>query len=230
MRDSASTTRTTPGTGSAVPASPFYGQSTYAGVYGGVTYTGQPFNQLPSMTVGANDPDVAFTNVSPRVGVNVDLTGSGHSVLKFYYARYVGQLGAGAVPGAGAIALVYAPVVLTYVRYPWVDLNGDRFIQGNEVVLTPVPLSSTSGYDYRNPSSATTSGTVDPKLSADHSDEIVVSVEQATGARFRGERELHLAAVRQLPLERQDQLDQHRLRAHRATSRPGARRGPGATP
>ena len=166
------------GNPSAVPASPFYGQSTYAGVYGGVTYTGQPFNQLPSMTVGAIDPDVAFTNVSPRMGLSVDLTGSGRSVVKIHYARYVGQLGAGPVPGAGPIALVYAPVALTYVRYPWVDLSGDRFIQAGEIVLTPVPLSWTAGYDYRNPSSATTSGTVDPQLRADYSNEILVSFDR----------------------------------------------------
>jgi hypothetical protein len=166
--------------GGAVPASPFYGQSTFAGVYGGVTYTGQPFNQLPSMTVGAIDPDVAFTNVSPRVGVTVDLAGSGRSVVKFHYARYVGQLGAGPVPGAGPIALVYSTGGggLTYVRYPWVDLNGDRFIQANEIVLTPVPLSWTSGYDYGDPSRVTSSGSVDPKLSADHSDEIIVSFDR----------------------------------------------------
>jgi hypothetical protein len=163
---------------STVPASPFYGQSTFAGVYGGVTYTGQPFTQLPSMTFGGVDPDVAFTNVSPRAGVSVDLTGSGHSVLKFYYARYVGQLGAGPVPGAGPIALVYNTVASTYVRYPWVDLNGDRFIQASEIVLTPVPLSWTSGYDYTNPSWVTTSGSVDPNLSADHSQEIIVSVDR----------------------------------------------------
>ncbi|MBE3131919.1 MAG: hypothetical protein IMZ55_00455 [Acidobacteria bacterium] len=162
------------GNAATVPAHPFYGQPTYAGAYGEGTYTGQPFNQLPAISFGGADPDVAFNTVSPRAGVSVDLTGTGHAVLKFYFARYAGQLGA----GSGPIAMVYNPVAPTSVMYPWVDLNHDRFIQANEVVLTAVPLSWTSGYDYNNPSKMTTSGTVDPKLSADHATEIIVGVEK----------------------------------------------------
>lgn len=157
-----------------VPASPFYGQPTYTGVSGGTAYTGQPFNQLPAIAFGGFDPPVSFNDVSPRAGVIVDLTGTGHTVLKFNFARYVGQLGY----GKGPIAAVKSPAGLTYVTYPWVDVNGDGYIQPNEIVLTAVPLGRTPGYDYNNPSSIATSGDVDPHLSADQANEIVLSLEK----------------------------------------------------
>ncbi len=155
-----------------VDASPFFGQTTFAGVYGGVTYTGAPFNQLPTISFPGAEAGVAFKNWSPRLGVTYDLLGNGRNVLKFNYARYVSQL------GTGGISSTYNTVVTTYVRYPWVDLNSDKVIQANEIVLRSVPLSSTSGYDYNNPSKTSTTGKVDPGLSQDHSDEILVSFDK----------------------------------------------------
>jgi hypothetical protein len=157
----------------AVPASPFHGQPTYAGLYLGTRFTGQPFNQLPGISFAGQDPDAAFDTVSPRAGVSIDLTGNGKTVLKFSFARYAGQLG-----GSASIAAVYNPVVFNNVTYPWIDLNGDGVIQAAEIVLTPVPVSWPAGYDYKNPSKATTSATADPSLSAERASEIIVSVER----------------------------------------------------
>lgn len=154
-----------------VKASPFYGQATFAGVYSGATYTGQPFQQLPTITFGGADAGVAFKTWSPRVGVSYDVNGNGHTVIKANYARYVGQL------GTGDMSSTYNTVVSTYVRYPWVDLNGDQFVQANEIVMTSAPLSWTSGYDYKNPANATTTGTVNPNLTDDRTDEVLVGFE-----------------------------------------------------
>lgn len=162
----------------AVPASPFYGQPTYAGMYRGIVYPGAAFNQLPSVAFAGAGPDVSFNTFSPRAGVSVDLTGTGRTVLKVSFARYVGQLGA----GNGPIAMVGNPGTLTSVTYPWVDLNGDRFVQANEIVLTGAPLSWTTGYDYANPSK--TAGTVDASLSADRTTEIIVSVDRQFASEF----------------------------------------------
>lgn len=155
-----------------VAASEFFGKPTYAGVYSGTTYTGAAFNQLPGISFGGYNPDVAWKNFSPRFGLTYDVTGNGRNVAKFSYAKYVGQL------GSGGLAYVYNPVALTYVRYPWVDLNGDKYIQANEVVLTAKPLSSTTGYDYNNPAKTTTSGTIDPNLTADRTDELLISFDK----------------------------------------------------
>jgi len=167
-----------------VDASPFYGAATYAGVYNGVTYTGKPFNQLPALTFAgakARGTDTLwFRNFSPRVGLTYDLTGRGRDVLKFNYAKYVGQLGG----NSGMMSPTYTTTNLTYVRYPWVDVNGDKFVQADEIVLTAVPLGYTSGYDYNNPTSVKTTGTVDPNLVADQANEILVSFDKQIGTDF----------------------------------------------
>src|SRR5262249_47125716 len=161
-----------------VAASPFFGQPTFAGVYNNVTYTGQPFGQLPAISFAGADAGVAFKNWSPRAGVTYDVNGDGRTVLKFNYARYVGQL------TTGDISSTYNTVVASYVRYPWVDLNADRFIQSNEIVLSAAPLSWTTGYDYANPSKTVTSGTVDPNLTADTTDEIIMTLDRQLASQF----------------------------------------------
>ncbi len=165
-----------------VDASPFFGKPTFAGVYKGVTYTGEPFNQLPGMGfAGAKalgDKAHWFKDVSPRIGITYDLTGNGRNVVKFNYARYVGQLGG----NSGLMATRYNTLGLTYVRYPWVDLDSNGFISPNEVVLTKAPLSYTSGYNYLNPGQTTTTGTVDPNLSDDKADELLFSFDKQLGS------------------------------------------------
>jgi hypothetical protein len=160
------------------PPSPFYGKATYAGVYNGVTYSGAPFNQLPALSFQGADAGVAFKNWSPRLGFTYDLTGDGRNVAKFNYSHYVSQ------NGTGSLSSTYNTVVLTQVRYPWVDLNNDGFIQANEVVLTAAPLSWTSGYDYNNPSATSTTGKVDPSLRMDTTNEFLVSFDRQIGSQF----------------------------------------------
>jgi len=161
------------------PANPFYGKATYAGVYSGVTYTGATFNQLPALPFKGANTGIIFKNWSPRVGVTYDLVGDGRSVVKFNYAHYVSQLGSN-----GTLAGVYNTVVSTLVRYPWVDANNDGFVQANEVVLTAAPLSWTGGYDYNNPTATTTTGTVDPNLKMETTDELLVSFDKQIGREF----------------------------------------------
>ena len=161
-----------------VDASPFYGKATYAGVYNGVTYPGVTFNQLPELTFAGAEAGLSFKNWSPRIGLTYDLVGNGRSVAKFNYSRYVGQL------GTGTLSSTYNTVSATQVRYPWVDLNNDKFIQANEVVLTAVPLTYTSGYDYNNPTATSTRGKVDPNITAETTDEILLSFDKQIGNQF----------------------------------------------
>ena len=188
-----------------VDATPFYGQPTYAGVYGGVTYTGAAFNQLPALSFGGKSAGVPYKTFSPRVGITYDLTGNGRNVVKFNYAKYVEQL------GSGGLAYVYNTVTTTYVRYPWVDVNGDKFVQTNEVVLKSVPLSYSSGYDYNNPSKTTHDGQHRPEPDAEPHRRDPLQLRPADQPRLRGERQLHLAEVRELLLVRYAQLGHQQL-------------------
>ncbi|MFB3855314.1 MAG: carboxypeptidase regulatory-like domain-containing protein [Vicinamibacterales bacterium] len=177
-----------------VAASPFFGQPTFAGVYddGGAynglyngTYSGLAFSQLPAASFpGAKalgDKGLWFKDISPRLGVTYDLLGDGRNVVKFNYARYVGQLGG----NSGLMSTRYNTLALTLVRYPWVDLNSDRVVQANEVVLLGekgfAPLAYTSGYDYNDPGKTTTTGKVDPNLTNDYADEILLGFDKQVG-------------------------------------------------
>lgn len=162
-----------------VSANPFFGQATYAGVYNNVTYAGLPFNQLPALTFPGHDSGgVAYKNFSPRIGFTYDVLGNGKNVVRLNYARYVSQL------GSGTLSSTYNTVGATLVRYPWIDLSGDRFVQANEIVLTAVPLTWTSGYDYRNPTLTTTTGCNDPNLTAARTDEVLVGFDRQLGNDF----------------------------------------------
>jgi hypothetical protein len=169
---------------SSVEANPFYGLPTYAGVYSGVTYTGAPFNQLPALSFpGARalgDKDLWFKNISPRLGFTYDVLGDGKNVVRFNFARYVNQLGGNSLQ----MSSTYNTVGTTLVRYPWVDVNRDGYIQANEIVLTAVPLSWTSGYDYNNPTKATTSGTNDGNMTTPVTNEILVGFDKQVGNDF----------------------------------------------
>jgi hypothetical protein len=168
-------------------AHPFYGQATFAGTYndGGLfagryngTYTGATFAQLTEMTFPGAEAGVAWKNWSPRLGFTYDVTGDGRNVAKFNYARYVGQL------GTGTMSSTYNTLGTTLVRYPWVDVNGDKSVSANEVVYLAIPLSYSGGYNYNNPTQTTTTGKVDPNLSADKTDEFLVSFDREIGPEF----------------------------------------------
>lgn len=144
---------------SIVAAHPFFGQT---------TQTGAPFNQLPAVNFAGADGGVTFTDLVPRLGFSYDVKGDGRNVIKANYARYAAQL------GDGDIASTYNPVVATFVRYPWTDLNGDKFVQPGEVNITGNPLAQTGGYNAANPSALVTSGKNDPNLTNEHVDELIV--------------------------------------------------------
>ena len=130
------------------------------------------------MTFPGAEAGLAWKDWSPRIGLTYDLTGDGRNVVKFSYGRYVGQL------GTGNMSSTYNTLVTTYVRYPWVDVNGDKSVTANEVVLTPIPLNSTGGYNYNNPTQTSTTGKVDPDLTSDKTDEILVSFDREIGPEF----------------------------------------------
>ena len=83
--------------------------------------------QLPSVNFPGAEAGVTWNDVSPRLGMTYDLTGDGKSVFQASYSLYYGQM----APGQLSAELAATGAVM--VRYPWVDRDGDKFVQPNEV-------------------------------------------------------------------------------------------------
>jgi hypothetical protein len=137
---------------------------------------------LPAVSFPGADPRVIFHNFSPRVGFTYDLAGNGKMLARANYAMYFGQVGTSGVSGQ------VNPVTRVSVRYPWIDLNGDKFVQANEVQLGTnggkTPLAVTGNWDPNNPANPGTANTVDPNFKNDRTDEFILGVDHEVGAGF----------------------------------------------
>ena len=134
---------------------------------------------LPGLNFGGADPGVSFNNLSPRVGATYNLDGGGKTLLRANYAMYYGQV------GNGGVASIINPVSATTLRYPWVDLNGDKFVQANEVTLSANPVALVAGnWSSANPGNTVSANSVDPNLRNDKTQEVIVGFDREVGAGF----------------------------------------------
>ena len=107
---------------------------------------------------GETDDLITWTNVSPRLGVIYDLTGSAKTLLKANYARYYWQIFTTKTAQASLAG------TRTY-RYTWNDLNSDRRFTTNELG----PLRSLDD-------PATRPVAIDPDLKPTYTDELTASI------------------------------------------------------
>ncbi|HEX6163411.1 MAG TPA: carboxypeptidase regulatory-like domain-containing protein, partial [Vicinamibacterales bacterium] len=108
---------------------------------------------LPAVDFPGADSGVSFFDISPRLGATYDLSGDGKTIVKSNYAVYW---------GTGITTAQYVtPVTEVSLRFPWTDLNNDRFVQRNELNLAQ-RLNLTGNYDPANPASPKSATTVDP--------------------------------------------------------------------
>ena len=146
-------------------------------------------NVLPAVTFAGADPGVKFNNLSPRLGLTYDLTNDSKTILRANYATYYGQV------GTGGVSSEINPVTRVSIRYPWIDLNHDGFVQANEIYNTAGALLANGGnpasdlaltgnWNPAAPGSPTTINTVDPNLKNDRTDEIIFGVDRELGAGF----------------------------------------------
>jgi hypothetical protein len=137
---------------------------------------------LPAVSFPGADPKVIFHNVSPRVGLTYSLSDDGKTLTRANYAMYFGQVGTAGVSGQ------VNPVTRVSVRYPWIDLNNDKFVQANEIQLGAnggrTPLAVTGNWDPNNPANPGTANTVDPNYKNDRTDEFIVGIDREIGAGF----------------------------------------------
>jgi hypothetical protein len=133
--------------------------------------------QLPAVSFPGADAGVVWTDFSPRLGLTYDLTGDGKTVFSSSYAAYYGQMAPGQLSG------VLAATGAIQVRYPWTDLNGDRFVSANELDLNTI-LARSPAYDPANPGNFRTAGTVDPNVKSDRTREFIAGFDRQIGTQM----------------------------------------------
>jgi hypothetical protein len=133
---------------------------------------------MPAVDFRGADAGVTWKDFSPRVGFTYDLKGDGRNVVSSSYATYFGQM------APGQLSNQLASTGAVFVRYPWNDLNGDQFVQANEV-NTAVPfLSKSVAYDPANPTSTTSPTRVDPNIKNDRTREFIVGFDRQVGSQM----------------------------------------------
>jgi hypothetical protein len=128
-------------------------------------------NILGAGTYNGGDNVYSFTDISPRIGMSYALNESRKTVLRANVARYGAQLSYGNVTRVN-------PLGSTYRTYPWIDANGDKFVQKTEVITTGGPISSVGGSASSSPNA------IDQNMNNRHDDEFVLGIDHELGANF----------------------------------------------
>ena len=137
------------------------------------------FRQLmPAIDFQGADAGVVWKDLSPRLGATYDIKGDGKSVLSSSYAIYYGQM------APGGLSNQLASTAAVWVRYPWTDTNGDRFVQPNEVNTSVPFLAKHVNYDPANPTSTASPTRVDPNIKNDRTREFIVGFDRQVGSQM----------------------------------------------
>jgi hypothetical protein len=125
---------------------------------------------LPALSYpGNSDYIINWKDWSPRVGMSYAFDDQQKTVARVSYARYAEQLSFGNVT-------VENPVAAGALAYSWNDLNGDRYVQANEVLLDEFQYNY-GGVNPQNPGEASTPLKIDRNYQAAKSHEIVAGVD-----------------------------------------------------
>ncbi len=127
-------------------------------------------NVVPAVSYGGDsDYPIDWKDFSPRVGVSYALGESRKTVARASYARYANQLQFKDVQ-------LENPVAPGFLAYAWNDINGDRFVQPDEVLFDQYQYNY--NIDPANPGGAgQTPNRIDRDYTAAHTDEFVAGID-----------------------------------------------------
>lgn len=125
---------------------------------------------LPALSFGGADSGLVYTDVSPRLGLTLDIFGTGKTVAKASTAIYYGQ--------GNTTSNVLNPLATSTIVAPWDDLNGDLAVQRNELDLAVDSLLSWSNWNPTDPAAlANINDVIDPNLRNDRTREAIVGID-----------------------------------------------------
>ncbi|MEO8361064.1 MAG: carboxypeptidase regulatory-like domain-containing protein [Vicinamibacteria bacterium] len=127
---------------------------------------------LPAGNYGGGDNVYDYTDISPRIGMSYALNESRKTVLRASVARYGAQLSYGNVTRVN-------PLGNTVRGYGWNDLNGDRFVQPNEVDVNGPLVVSVGGAQ-----AGSSPNVVDKNLKNRSDNEFVLGVDHELASNF----------------------------------------------
>jgi hypothetical protein len=128
---------------------------------------------VPGFAFNGYDSPFTWNNLSPRAGITYSLDQNKKTVLRASYSRYAGQL------ETGTIGAVNPSSTAGSVTYKWQDLNGDHFVQPNEVLFGAANfITAGGGFNPANPTSVTSANVLDPNLKAPKTNSVVVGIER----------------------------------------------------
>jgi hypothetical protein len=133
-------------------------------------------NLLPALEYQGDRKDlIRWSDVSPRLGMSYALDADRRTVLRASFARYAGQLSYGDIQREN-------PVAISWLYYPWTDLNGDRFPQADEVDTSTLIAGNVD--PERAGDVGSTAGKIDRDLGAKHDYELVLGIDRELAANF----------------------------------------------
>ena len=119
----------------------------------------EPNKAFPNLVPGVKFPGYTtpftFNNISPRIGMTYALDEARRTLVRASYSTAPGQL------YAGLVGYMNPSASVGFVRYGWIDANGDHLAQPAEINFNDF-ITSGGGFNPATPTAVTSSNKIDP--------------------------------------------------------------------
>jgi hypothetical protein len=129
-------------------------------------------NIVPGISFPGYDTPFTWNTVLPRIGVTYALDEANKTLLRANFSMYASQLDATTVGWSNPSGAA------GFAEYPWVDANGDNFVQATEVNTSGRPLAFAGGFNPDAPTSVRSSDVIDSDLKAPITKGLVIGIDR----------------------------------------------------